>query len=64
MYSMPYKTRTGNSHGVTKDKLPAKVPCKRATAGAKRFIPDEQPPPRKRAMLVNGLTGRSVMVDA
>lgn len=58
----PAKPRTGNSHGPTKDKMPASVPCKRATAGAKTFG-TEKHEARKRVMLVNALTGQRRMED-
>lgn len=68
----PAKARTGNSHGPTKDKMPANVPCKRALAGAKSFVATvgkEGLPAqgkknhRQRVMVVNALTGARRMED-
>lgn len=66
------KPRTGNSHGPTKDKMPAHQPCKRATAGAKTFVatvghetllPSGKQNHRARVLVVNGLTGAKRMED-
>lgn len=68
----PAKARTGNSHGPTKDKMPAHVPCKRATAGAKVFVATVgseglnargKQNHRQRVLVVNGLTGAKRMED-
>lgn len=58
----PAKARTGNSHGPTRDKVPAKVPCKRAPCG-KTFTPDKHVH-RAMVMRVNGLTGHARMEPA
>lgn len=68
----PAKPRTGNSHGPTKDKMPAHQPCKRATAGAKTFVATVGNETlnarglqnhRARVLVVNGLTGQHRMED-
>lgn len=58
----PAKPRTGNSAGPTKDKRPVRQPCKRATAGAKNFG-SERREPRRRVLVVDGLTGKAHMED-
>ena len=61
--SQPYKSRTGNSNGRTKSKMPSLVPCKRNPASTTAFKPDPQKPkPGERAMLVSGGTGKKRMV--
>lgn len=55
--------RTNNTFHPVRDKVPSLVPCNRAPAGAKVFVPDVQPAlPGRRVMQVDGLTGRKLMV--
>lgn len=58
-----YSPRTGNSHGPTKDKILALVPCRRAAAGAKTFTPPPLRNMRQMVLLVDGLTGKRRFVE-
>lgn len=61
--SQPYSPRTGNSHGPQKDKLPARQPCKRASAGAKTFVPTPLRNMRLMTLVVDGLTGKRLFIE-